>query len=489
MGENNKISLENEETEEFCDDSVLLKVASLYASHLLSDIILIVGENRYPAHRVILSASSEVFQCMLMNPQWTECNKSTINLVEDNKCIEVFPQFLKYLYTGQVKISIEMALPLLELADKYNIKDLIVLCRDYMTKNVARAGSCGYLIQWLQYTLSSSCHQQISNELKNFLRLNLEIVSLSKDFIELDPNNLCVLLQQNDLVIFNESKLFDIVERYLMLKKEQVEREESLSDEDKHNHMKSLIEGICVNIRYPMMTVEELASIPLKPITSFCKEFFCDRMALGMSFHANQPITHSSNIDYLQYTPRLYTSDNFCLEMVVPEIHKVENYKTFGACFFSLEDFPYTDCSDENTIQWEIDFFPRGIRYNRAQLINVYNTPIQQGRMEVPESILRTVRVRCTCKSVQDEMRFKIAVLISGIQNNIMHIKTLHMRTGYFSKENRVLNFDSLIPYEELDTDNSIYLIGPNRDTLRIHIIILPFPQSITQDAPSFEFK
>lgn len=49
--------------------SVLLKVAGLYASHLLSDIILVVGENRYPAHRVILSASSEVFQCMLLNPQ------------------------------------------------------------------------------------------------------------------------------------------------------------------------------------------------------------------------------------------------------------------------------------------------------------------------------------------------------------------------------------------------------------------------------------
>lgn len=49
--------------------SVLLKVAGLYASHLLSDISLVVGENRYPAHRVILSASSEVFQCMLLNPQ------------------------------------------------------------------------------------------------------------------------------------------------------------------------------------------------------------------------------------------------------------------------------------------------------------------------------------------------------------------------------------------------------------------------------------
>lgn len=86
-------------------------------------------------------------------------------------------------------------------------------------------------------------------------------------------------------------------------------------------------------------------------------------------------------------------------------------------------------------------------------------------------------------------MSFQIAVLISGSQNNIVHIKTLHTRTSYFSRETRVINFDNLIPYEELDTDNSIYLVGKDRDVIRIHVIILPFPQSITQDSPPFEFK
>lgn len=350
--------------------SVLLKVAGLYASHLLSDISLVVGENRYPAHRVILSASSEVFQCMLLNPQWQECKESVIHLVEDPRSSRVFPQFLKYLYTGQVRVSIETAMPLLSLADKYNIKDLIVLCRDYMTKNIAVAGCSlalqlfikfnkqffsgmqGYLISWLQYTLSFNYHQLLTNELKNFLRLNIDLVGYSRDFEEIDPNNLVVLLQQNDLVIKNEAALFDIVERWLMIKREQIEHEESLSDEEKRSHMKTMIEGICSHIRYPMMTVTELANIPLKSITAFSKEFFCNRMALGMSFHAGQSCLSQHDSDtndaYLQYTPRLYTSDVFCLEMKIEEIHNVENYKNFGACFFSLTEFPYNsnDLSD-----------------------------------------------------------------------------------------------------------------------------------------------
>lgn len=43
---------------------VLYRIARAFAEQLLSDICLIVGNNRYPAHRVILCASSEVFQVL-----------------------------------------------------------------------------------------------------------------------------------------------------------------------------------------------------------------------------------------------------------------------------------------------------------------------------------------------------------------------------------------------------------------------------------------
>jgi hypothetical protein len=107
----------------------------------------------------------------------------------------------------------------------------------------------------------------------------------------------------------------------------------------------------------------------------------------------------------------------------------------------------------------------------------------------VPESILKTVRVRCSCKTIREELRFKIAVLISGCQNNLTHIKKLHTRICYFSRENRVVNIDNLIPYEELDMDNSIYLTGENRDTVRVHVVIMPFHQQLTQESPLFELK
>lgn len=184
-------------------------------------------------------------------------------------------------------------------------------------------------------------------------------------------------------------------------------------------------------------------------------------------------------------------------------VRKIREKKlNFHLVFQALED-------ETSNIQWEIDFFPRGIRYSRAQLINVYNMPLHhQGNVEVPETILRTVRVRCTCKAnLYDEQRFKvgwshwffisslsvfsfqIAVLVSGSQNNVTHIKTLHTRTSYFSRENRVINIDNLVPYDELSMDRSLYLIGKDHDTVKISVIITPMTQGLAQDQPSFEFK
>ena len=59
---------------------------------------------------------------MLMDPRWTESHQSSIILEEDPACAAVFPEFLYYLYSGQVVLQQNSALPLLALADKYNVK-------------------------------------------------------------------------------------------------------------------------------------------------------------------------------------------------------------------------------------------------------------------------------------------------------------------------------------------------------------------------------
>lgn len=64
-------------------------------------------------------------------------------------------------------------------------------------------------------------------------------------------------------------------------------------------------------------------------------------------------------------------------------------------------------------MQWNIDFYPRGIKYSKAQMINVFNSAV-----EVPETILRTIRLSVTCKrDLTTEQRFKVSHSLAIVQD------------------------------------------------------------------------
>lgn len=371
---------------------------------------------------------------------------------------------------------------------------MVQLCVDYMLKHIAKAATQSYLISWLQYSISfSPYHQEVTEACQKFLKWNLDIVSESKDFLDLDVNILIVLLQQNDLVLKSEFELFGYVEKWFMHKNEVIKQEPSLTAEEKQSHSIQILEAVVSHIRFAMMSPNELAKLLLKPIINLRKEVFVDLMAVGMSYHSGQydrvsEIRNTEN-GALQFTPRLYTTDIWGLSMIMSEFDKIENYQSFVAYFFSqgnLSEFQ----EDNNSIAWEIDFFPRGIRYNKAKLINIYN---QGNGAEIPEIILRTVRLRVTCReNFKDDRKFKIAVIITGVQNKIHHIRTVHEKIHYFSAINRVLNLDNLLPYNELANSSinlSSHLTGDKRDSLFVNIYIAPMGPYICNETPVFEFK
>lgn len=100
-----------------------------------------------------------------------------------------------------------------------------------------------------------------------------------------------------------------------------------------------LIESVVVHIRFAMMTPNELAKLLMKPIIKKHTEYFVERISIGMSYHSGQEdrVTkiRSTDLGALQFTPRLYTSDTYSLSMEITDFVNIEDYQTFGACFFS----------------------------------------------------------------------------------------------------------------------------------------------------------
>jgi hypothetical protein len=50
--------------------------------------------------------------------------------------------------------------------------------------------------------------------------------------------------------------------------------------------MEQLVVEVMSHVRFPMMSPRQLADLLLSPLTKTYKEFFVERMAIGMAFHS-----------------------------------------------------------------------------------------------------------------------------------------------------------------------------------------------------------
>ena len=59
-----------------------------------------------------------------------------VELHEDAGCVRVFPHFLRFLYTCHIVLNAENVLPVLVLADKYNVVSLRQVCVHFACSHV-----------------------------------------------------------------------------------------------------------------------------------------------------------------------------------------------------------------------------------------------------------------------------------------------------------------------------------------------------------------
>ncbi|KAE8751315.1 hypothetical protein FOCC_FOCC001886 [Frankliniella occidentalis] len=505
--------------------AVLKNISSLHSDKVLCDVCLVVGGKEYPAHRLILCASSEVFRIMLMSPQWSECKESRIVLGETPACAEVFDRFLQYFYTGHICVDSQTVMPILTLADKYNIKDLTNVCQNYMYEHVQYAATTNQLVAWHQYTQACG-HIKVAKKCQDFIKWNLQLIAQTPDFGNFEPEILISILEQDDIVILDEMTLLEYVVRWINHQRDALFAEAGyIMDEEGasvcicdidiktlsevNSQIKDLVCRVITHIRFPMMSPTQLASLLIQPIVQEFKEFFVQRMAIGMSYHADQKervedVCVHDEAGISLFTPRLYTSE--CWSMLLP----IENYSHLPP--YQLRSHVFSshtalaDHKGHKTCEWAVDIYPKGVWFQKFYSI------VWQGMEEVPEVVLRTVRVSITCKEPpsepEGEMRVKVGILVHGVMDGVEHIMRTVVRTHRFDVENKVLNLDDVVSFDKLNRDiaslsresyspyhppststsysntgtyssqqPSPYLVGPYRDILKIHVVIAPMEQ------------
>lgn len=394
---------------------------------------------------------------MLTNPQWPESQKAHITLKEEPECIQVFPKFLRFFYTGVIQLSHAEVLPLLMLADKYNVVELREICIDYMCSHVVSITRQNRAVSWFQYARLCGHHKLLST-CEDFICWNFHKVMCTDDFLCLERENLLDLLYRSDLVVPEEYVLYRGVTRWL-----------------NHQEMKmlhcpeefpELVCSVMSVIRFSLMLPPQLKQLKHEPLVAAFREFFQHKLAAAVDYQTCPLFAaDNSDTDNCQVKPRNYTNDTWGTQFIIENFSSLPKHEVRPLFFSSPVSGSKAD--EQRCLEWNVDLFPKGVLFQKCILIGLWRN------LEVCGTLYNTVRLSLEAKSWESR-RVDVSILVSGVQDNVEYIRRVIQKRCLFDRVHNIHNFNDLVPYDELNSANSPYLTGADGNSFKIIIVIKP---------------
>lgn len=142
------------------------------------DVKLIIDKKEFTAHKAILAARSLVFKKMFVSNMKEA--RTNIVYINDIKA-EIFEEMLRFIYTGKVSEYFQVfALELFEAAHKYEIEDLMEICKNAISENLSDENAADFLNMAVVYDFDENLKKEAFSLLKQKLCNKIESFQNSK---------------------------------------------------------------------------------------------------------------------------------------------------------------------------------------------------------------------------------------------------------------------------------------------------------------------
>ena len=275
-----------------------------------------------------------------------------LELTEEAMCVNVFPRFLKFLYGCHIKLNMENSLPVLVLADKYNVTDLRNVCINF---------ACSYIIPklqlkdvfyvWFQYAtkcyhrrLVQSCIRAMAEKMDDITGS----VEWEREWISLDKEQLTEFLNCSDLHIKDEFELWNAVLKWLY----------STSHPNRALNFEHNLKDILEHIRFPLMTAEQVYMVETSEVAKAYPELFQKHFMFAYKYQA-LPLSMRAVIrDFTgpSFLLRNYSDMRWDCRFVVHNYSSCPKGEEKGFRFSTrASSYP------AQTWDWELKVYPKGV--------------------------------------------------------------------------------------------------------------------------------
>ncbi|XP_071652799.1 kelch-like protein 5 [Temnothorax longispinosus] len=188
-------------------ESSLQIMESYLHKQQLTDVTLIAGNKRVPAHRLVLSAGSEYFAAMFTNSM-RESVQNEIELM--NVDGDALWALVLYCYTGCIELQEDSVETLLATACLLQLNPVIKECCQFLVKQLHPSNCLG--IRMFAYTQGCSELVEYAHAYttKHFME-----VTKNEEFLLLSANEVAKLLESEDLNVPSEETIFHALVTWL----------------------------------------------------------------------------------------------------------------------------------------------------------------------------------------------------------------------------------------------------------------------------------
>ncbi|XP_030062546.1 BTB/POZ domain-containing protein 17 [Microcaecilia unicolor] len=397
----------------------------------------------FHTHQLLLSLQSEVLESLFYN-------QTTVTLQEPMDCALLFEKFIRYLYTGELAVHPNQAIPLHQLASKYRVAALQRGVTDYMKNHLVSESSQGHVVSWYHYALKTG-DEGLQERCLQFLAWNLSAVISSSEWVSVSDNLMVSLLQRSDLVVQTELELYNAIEEWI----------------SKKNPDAPIVEKVLRTIRYAMISPIHLFHIQK---TSLLLDRYYSRVQdlffQAFQFHSASPLHFFKYFDVncSMFVPRNYLSASWGSQWIINNPARDDRSTSFQT------QLGPSSHDVGKRVTWNLLFSPRWLPvslrpvYSDSVANTMQSVRIEDGR---PRLVITPAMSSSDFAGVSFQKTILVGIRRQQGKLYVKHVYNFHQSTD------EVADF---LGQADLQKRTSEYLID---NSLYLHIIIKPVYHSL----------
>lgn len=219
----------------------------------LCDSVIKVENEGIPIHRAIMSACSPYFRALFTNEMF---NTDRREVVIPGVSAQIMNLIVEYAYTRDVHINSENVEWLLPAADQFHVNGLVKGCCDYLVSEMGSENCIGIR----KFSKAYFCHSLERTALKYLMQHFNDVMNKSNEYLQLDIDEVCDILECDDLNVRNEELVFESILRWIGYEQ----------DRRKH-YIARLLKTVRLGLLTTQYFVEKVKAHPLVKESDQCK--------------------------------------------------------------------------------------------------------------------------------------------------------------------------------------------------------------------------